>query len=167
MALHDRIVDASIVRAPIKDPALEFLTLFREPRVVAVRRDHWLAANRTVRIADLADMPVVRLRDVPAEHQRWWASDPRPDGSAVLYGPEIRTLEEALQHVLLGDAVHITIASGGQARVSDEIVFVEITDIAPAEIQLAWRRVDRSPAVQALIATAAELFESPSSDYPT
>ena len=64
-------LDLALVRPPENpDPALEFLFLFHETVVVAVPAGHPLAGRDRVRIADLADLPLIipERRSRPHSH---------------------------------------------------------------------------------------------------
>ncbi len=58
-------VDLAILRGPVERPDMTVVTLYDEPFVLIVRRDHPLAVRETVALADLAEEPFV-LFDVDA-----------------------------------------------------------------------------------------------------
>jgi DNA-binding transcriptional LysR family regulator len=58
-------LDIGLVREPPADPALRFLTVLREPLVLAVSREHRLARRHRVRLAEVAREPFVLF---PAEN---------------------------------------------------------------------------------------------------
>lgn len=58
-ALHAGDIDIGFVREPDPDPALEIVTVMREPLRIAVHRAHPLAARPTLAVRDLAHEPFV------------------------------------------------------------------------------------------------------------
>jgi DNA-binding transcriptional LysR family regulator len=58
-ALRDGDIDIGFVREPRPDPALEIVTVMREPLRIAVNRSHPLAARPTLAVRDLAEEPFV------------------------------------------------------------------------------------------------------------
>lgn len=88
-ALERGEVDVLFLRPPVP-PGIETLTMATEPRVACLPADDPLAGRDEVTLTELSGRPVV---DVPPECPRmwwrFWAADPRPDGSPVRYGPVV------------------------------------------------------------------------------
>ncbi|MPY57748.1 LysR family transcriptional regulator [Streptomyces spongiae] len=61
-ALHDRTIDLGLLREPPADePQLDFRTVLTEPFVAVLPSSHALAAQRSVRVGQLAESPFVLL----------------------------------------------------------------------------------------------------------
>lgn len=166
MVLHRREVDASVVRLPTDDRALSLEPVLEETRVVALPHGHRLAERRTVCIGDLADDRLLRLGGVPSRYADWWAVDPRPDGTKILYGPEVSDYDEALDHVRHGTGIHLTSASAGWGYGRPGVVFVPVTDVPPSILALAWRANAWSPWIDGLVSLARDLRQQDQAGLP-
>ncbi|MEU5847925.1 LysR family transcriptional regulator [Saccharopolyspora shandongensis] len=150
-AVRDGIVDAALVRPPISDvTGLRFDVVHHEPRVVALPVTHRLAAHEAVELADLDGETHVTDDEADPAWVRWWACDPRPDGTPVRYGPSARTMDELLEAVASGQAVAITGGFAADRYRHPEVTFVPVTDVEPCPISLCTRASDRSALVAAL-----------------
>jgi len=58
-ALHQRRLDLALLRPPFADADLAPVPLYSEPMVLALRRDHPLAAKRWVTMAQVLALPLV------------------------------------------------------------------------------------------------------------
>jgi DNA-binding transcriptional LysR family regulator len=65
-ALRQGDIDIGFVREPSPDPALEIVTVMREPLRIAVHKSHPLAARPTLAVRDLAGEPFVLFPEVLA-----------------------------------------------------------------------------------------------------
>jgi DNA-binding transcriptional LysR family regulator len=65
-ALRQGDIDIGFVREPSPDPALEIVTVMREPLRIAVNKSHPLAARPTLAVRDLAGEPFVLFPEVLA-----------------------------------------------------------------------------------------------------
>ena len=137
-ALRDGLVDVAFVWLPADLSGLHNEMVATEERHVAVSATHPLAGRRTVTIADLRDEPLVWTRTAPREWVDWWAVNPRPDGSAPVWGPENENADEMLEHVAAGTAVCIGSASMAEFYRHPDLVWLPITDVEPLRIALAW-----------------------------
>lgn len=103
---------------------------------------HPLSGRESVQLSEIdnenyGDMP----HDMLGERwSRWWAVDPRPDGSPIRYTPSARSIPELLKIVTSGRAD--TIAPGLPADVLARraLAFVRVSDIEPSEVMLCTRR---------------------------
>jgi DNA-binding transcriptional LysR family regulator len=66
LALRQGEIDIGFVREPSPDPALEIVTVMREPLRIAVNKSHPLAARPTLAVRDLAGEPFVLFPEVLA-----------------------------------------------------------------------------------------------------
>lgn len=151
-AVRQGRIDASFLRPPVGDPdgRIRLDPVLTEPRVALMPARHRLAAREQLRIADLRDLPHIAFAQVDPAWMRWWAVDPRPDGTPVRYGPEVRTLEEQLEAVASGLGIAINPISVAAAHPRTDVVHRIITDIEPSQMLLCTRRNDTAPLVQRL-----------------
>lgn len=146
-------VDAGFVRAPLRpDRRVRFEPVLTEPRCVLISARHRFAGRESVRIAEMAGEPQVRLADdvVDPEWSRWWSVDPRPDGSRPDYLAAIHTINEFLEFIAGGRAFGITTPSLGEQFSRSDIALVPIADVPESELYLCTRVGDRSAPVGAL-----------------
>lgn len=143
-------VDVALTRTPFDTSGLAAHTLASEALGVALRASDPLAAQASVRTADLTGRSWVRLPEGTDRRWRdWWSvSSAQYDPTS----PPRRTIQECLQAVLWNGAT--ALAPLGQ-RLPAGLVLVPVRDRAPSRIVVAWRTGDTSPLVQAFVATAA------------
>ena len=132
--LRDGVADLCILRLPVDGPDLEWVVLLSEPRVAGFHADHRLASVGNVSLADLTHEPIVDV----ASHRDYWGVNPRPDGTAPVWGPVVLNVEEMLEVVASGKAMCITGASVGDFYRRPDVSFVPIRDLSPSEIAVAW-----------------------------
>jgi DNA-binding transcriptional LysR family regulator len=152
-AVGNGIVDASFLRGPVRpDRRVRVEPVLTEPRALAVSVRNPLAGRTAINIVDVGPQPQIRFEDPSLDPSwaRWWAADPRPDGSRPRYGPAIRTISEFLALVAADRGVGITTPSVGSQFARPDIVYLPINDIPPSESLLCTRADDRSPAVDHL-----------------
>jgi DNA-binding transcriptional LysR family regulator len=155
-AVGDGTLDAGLVRCPPARDGIEARVVRRERQGVLLRRDHALAAAATVALADLGDAPVLL-------HPR--AANPG-HYDAVLdlcraAGVEPRVLERsaaldlAQTPVVEGRAVAI-VGESSRTVLPPELTWVALTPPAALDVALVARARDRSPALERVLATAAD-----------
>ncbi|WP_461007865.1 LysR family transcriptional regulator [Streptomyces capparidis] len=144
-ALRQGLADVAFVWLPADLTGLRSRIVAEEPRWVAVAASHPLAAREEVGIMDLRDEPLMWTRKAPPRWVDWWAVNPRPDGSAPVWGPENDNVEEMLEHVAAGAAVCIGTESMAGYYAHPELTWRRITDVEPLRIAVAWPRHRPSP----------------------
>jgi len=144
--------DAAFVWLPVGFDHLASAEILTERRVVALPPDHRLAGKDALTLADVADEPVVGAHSlVPREVARFWAVDPRPGGTAAVYGPEGRTPEECLQLVATHRGVWIAPASSAAYFAQPRLAWVPLVDAEPFRLALAWPEHATSPLLHAFV----------------
>lgn len=135
-AVLDGRVDASFARPPFCDDGIRTFPVLTEERVLIASVHHPLAAKETVNVDDLSGTVHIDTDHVPDEWRRWWALDPRPDGTPVTYGPLVHSAEEMLEVIATSDAVGITAKSIADVLPRRDIAYRPIRGIEPAQIVL-------------------------------
>ncbi|MFV9503102.1 MAG: LysR family transcriptional regulator [Oscillochloridaceae bacterium umkhey_bin13] len=147
--LETGLTDVAIVTLPVEDEHLTVTTLFSEEMVIVVWREHPLAKQDSVRIADLADAPWVlspenyELREVTLSACQAAGFAPR----VVLDGGETDTL---LRFVAAG--IGVALVPRLAVQPGDGLVTLKVSDQRlQRTLGLVWRG-DRvaSPAARAL-----------------
>lgn len=154
-AVTEGRVDASFARPPFTASGVVTHPVLTEDRVLIMSTRHPLAAKEFVTVADLADVVQVATENVPEDWRRWWALDPRPDGSNATYGTTIHSMEEMLEVIATSDTVGITASSVADTMPRGDLVYRPIIGVDPAQIVLVTP-VDARPAT-ALLLRALEL----------
>lgn len=86
----------------------------------------------------------------------WWAVNPRPDGSEVLWGPDNDNVEECFEYVADGIAACICPTSIIAFYRRPDIAWIPITDIEPLRIAFGHRRNDDTPLVRSFAEIVTE-----------
>ncbi|MGY1503543.1 LysR family transcriptional regulator [Streptomyces sp. QTS52] len=154
-SLADREVDAAFLRGPMPS-GFQCFQLATESRVVCLVADDPLAGEKTLTLAQLADRLVVDMpREVP---RNWWdhlTVNPRPDGTAVRFGPVVRDTETMVLAVLQKRAITFLPASARRLYPRPGLVYVDVPELGESVSLLAWLPANRDlPAVRALRAAA-------------
>lgn len=162
-------VAAIICWLPIDEPDLVVgPTLVHEPRVLAVARDHPLAARRSVSMEDLAGYSVPRFDQLPRRIHEAWVPSRTPRGRAIPHVPvnlPDRSLAELSVRVAKGEVVHPTVPSAA-AYLGPDIVYVPIHDLPPMRSALVWRRPARDRKLRAFIACARSVQSAAATPAP-
>jgi DNA-binding transcriptional LysR family regulator len=150
-------VDLAWVWLPCDETGLHLEVVATEPRFVGVSDRHRLADRDVVSIDDLAGEPLMRTALAPQFWVDWWAVNPRPDGSAVVWGPGNHSVEECFEQVADGVAACICPASMVAFYRRPDLAWIPITDIDPLRIALGRLRGHPSPTVEAFTHVVREL----------
>jgi DNA-binding transcriptional LysR family regulator len=152
--IFDGQVDVGYLRRPFDPQGLGIEPLLAEPRVVSLPVSHRLAGKESVSVTDLAgehllqDPEVVpEWRDIATELR---GPGPRP---AV---PQLRTVEEKLEHVATGNGVVVLPASTAAFYTRPDVTCVPVDDIGPSQVCLAWDGQRHSPLIQEYVALALD-----------
>ena len=149
--LRDGQADVAIMHRPFDDLAgFDTEDLIVEGQVAILPAAHPLAAREQLTLAEVSDVP-----DLPIA--RW----PRLDGTYPPGpGPEVRTQSQLAQLVALGRTL-LVIPASSRAWQWPEHVAVPVVDAPEVTTVLAWPASSRSPAVAALVRSAAGLDKNP------
>ncbi|KOU00357.1 LysR family transcriptional regulator [Streptomyces rimosus subsp. pseudoverticillatus] len=162
-ALRDKTIDIGLVREPSPEADLGFKTVLREPFVAVLPAAHPLAAQRTVKLADLADLPFVLLpRAVGPQLYD------QITGLCVGAGFTPRIAQHAVEWqtvcalVKTGLGVSLAPASIRRIRLEGVAFRTVAPDTARTRVAVAWRRNDENPLIGHLLATVSQ--EAPGGD---
>lgn len=152
-AIHDGRVDVSFVRLPIDAQGLSVRPLCTEPRVVVVSAEHRLAGKQTIDVADLADEHLLQDPELVSEW-RDVATELRIGRPDV---PVFHSVEEKLEHVAAGRGIIFVPLSVMTFYTRPDIAYLEVPDIAPNQVSLAWGADRHSPLIEEFADLAADL----------
>jgi DNA-binding transcriptional LysR family regulator len=158
--IHDGRVDVSYVRLPVDPRGLEIRPLLSERRVVVLPTEHRLAGKQQISITDLAEEHLLQDPDAVPEW-RDIATELRELGRRPVI-PFYRSVEEKLEHVAAGHGVIVLPLSTATFYTRSDVTHVDIEDIAPNHVSLAWDSSRRSPLIGEFVAIAtSELRDRP------
>ncbi|WP_033345245.1 LysR family transcriptional regulator [Catenuloplanes japonicus] len=161
-ALTSGKVDVAFLRPPLP-PGIDSLQLATEPRVACLAANDPLArAGRPVPLSRLGRHLVLDVpAGVPRDWWSFWAADPRPDGSAVTYGPVVGDLDALLKAVAEGRGIAFLPAAARTVFARPGIAYLDVTDLPPSTSALAWLAENgEAPAVAAIRAAAWGLLKA-------
>ncbi|MGY5036231.1 LysR family transcriptional regulator [Streptomyces sp. 900116325] len=162
-ALHDNTIDIGLLREPsVDETELALKTVLTEPFVAVLPAAHPLAAQRTVRLGQLADSPFVLLpREVgPQLHDRITGLC-----TAAGFMPRVtqRAVEWQTVCALVETGLGVSLAPASIRRIRLKgVAFRRIDpDDARTRVAVAWRKDDPNPLVARLLATVDHLPDCP------
>jgi DNA-binding transcriptional LysR family regulator len=160
--LRDNDVDLIASWLPLAQPDLVVgPTLTRQPRVLAMARDHPLAKRDAVDVEELADHRILRFENLPQELREAVAPSRTPGGRPV---PRTkipigeRALLELPVRLARSDIVFPTVPSAAAYMGEPDLVFVPIKGMPPIRSALVWRRPARDPKLREFIRVAREVL---------
>jgi DNA-binding transcriptional LysR family regulator len=161
-ALRENDVEAMATWVPLQQPGVVVgPTLTRQPRVLAVGRDHPLAKREAVPVEELADHRVLLFENWPPELQDAIVPPQTPRGRPI-QATRIRVGEHGLLDIPVriarGEVVWPTIASAEPYMRDREIVPLPIEGMPPLRSALVWRRPARDPKLREFIRVAREVL---------
>lgn len=95
----------------------------------------------------------------------WWAVNPRPDRTAVVWGPNNNNVEECFEQVADGVAACICPASMIAFYRRPDLSWIPIIDVDPLQIALGWHQGTADPIVHAFAEVVREVVDEPRADY--
>ncbi|MBD0693608.1 LysR family transcriptional regulator [Streptomyces sp. CBMA123] len=157
-ALRDRGIDVGLLREPPADaPELRFRTVLSEPFVAVLPANHPLAAQRSVRLRQLADEPFVLL---PREEGPQLYDQLTGLCAGAGFTPRIgqQAVEWQTVCALVGAGLGVSLAPASIRRIRLRGVAFRRIDPGTARTRaaVAWRADDRSPLVDHLLAITGQ-----------
>jgi DNA-binding transcriptional LysR family regulator len=158
--LSDHSTDAAFVWLPLPRPPYRWVTIAREPRLVALPKQHRLASRASVSIGDLLDEPFLALPPTAGPLRDFWLALEERDGHPVRIAAEINDTEETYEAVASG--IGVCLLAAGNAPIFDRgaVTMLAVDDVSPSELVLAWNERYCPP----LLETFATMCERVASD---
>jgi DNA-binding transcriptional LysR family regulator len=140
--LRGHAADAAFVWLPVGSDDIAVRVLAAEPRYAALSAGHRLASRREIKFADIAGEPFTALPASAGTLREFWLATDQRGGRPATIAAEVTSADEKFEIVATGAAV--ALVSEGNALVYDRpgIVCVPVTDLAPAQLAVGWRRND-------------------------
>ena len=153
--LSDRSTDAAFVWLPLPQPPYRWVTIAREPRLVALANQHHLAARASVSIVDLLDEPFLALPASAGPLRDYWLALDDRAGHPVRIAAEINDTEETYEAVASGIGICLLAAGNAPIFARGAVTMLPVQDLSPSELVLAWNERHCPP----LLETFAALCE--------
>jgi DNA-binding transcriptional LysR family regulator len=155
--LSDRSTDAAFVWLPLPQPPYRWVTIAREPRLVALPNDHRLAARATVSIADLLDEPFLALPESAGALRDYWLALDDRNGHPVRIAAEISDTEETYEAVASGIGVCLLAAGNAPIFARGDVTMLPVHDLSPSELVLAWNERHCPPLLETFAGLCAQV----------
>jgi DNA-binding transcriptional LysR family regulator len=135
--LHARRSDVALVRPPFDDYGLELVLIGSEPRFAVLAADHPLADRGVIDFSELADEPWMDAPTDPLWRDFWQVAERRSEPPRI--GAVCRTCQELFEAARAGRATGLIPESVARAQAWPQLSIVEVRDIAPVKLAIAWR----------------------------
>jgi DNA-binding transcriptional LysR family regulator len=155
--LNTAEVDLGFLTLPVAHSGLEFLELFRVPRVAVMSASHRLAGREAIEVGELFDDPWIVADTADEVCRDFWLAAEHRGGVPARLGPSTRSLDKFMQLAVAGEVVGLAATWVQQAFDRPGLAFVPVTDIAPVVTALAWRPGAPNPNIDAFVEAAREL----------
>jgi DNA-binding transcriptional LysR family regulator len=155
--LADGGTDAAFVWLPLPRPPYAWVSIAREPRLVALPSDHPLAERDTVVLGDLLDEPFLALPAGAGPLRDFWLATEERGGHPINVAAEISDAEETYEAVSTG--IGICLLAAGNVPIFDRggVAMRPVTDVSPSELVLAWSERHRSPLLDTFAGICADV----------
>lgn len=151
--LSDQSTDAAFVWLPLPRSPYRWVTIAKEPRLVALPSDHRLAGQERVSIADLLDEPFLALPPSAGPLRDFWLALDHRDGHPVRIGAEINDTEETYEAVTSGIGICLLAAGNAPIFARGGITMLPVDDLSPSELVLAWNEHRCPPLLETFVNT--------------
>ena len=160
--LHARRSDAALVRPPFNEHGLELVLIGAEPRFAVLAADHALAGRAALDFSEIADEPWMEAPTDPLWCDFWRVAELRTEPPRV--GAICRSCSELFEAARAGTATGLVPQSIARAQHWPGLAFVEVRDIAPSALAIAWRSDNRPLAVRNFVELATDFSTLSASD---
>jgi DNA-binding transcriptional LysR family regulator len=130
--------DAAFVWLPVKQPPYRWVTIAREPRLVALPNHHPLATRDQVSIRELLCEPFLALPASAGPMRDFWLAADQRDGHPARIAAEITNTDETYEAVASGIGICLLAAGNAPIFARGGLTMLPVSDLSPAELVLAW-----------------------------
>lgn len=156
-ALRTGAVDVALARLPVHEPDITVgAVVVREPRALAVWRDHPLATRDRVGLSEIGGEYIFDLPDTAPGYWRDFHAPPiTPDGVPLPRRQVVSTPQQVLSLVGAGQGVSPMVECMRRYYARPDIAYVPIADMPYSEVAVIWLTGERRPQVLAFAAAVA------------
>jgi DNA-binding transcriptional LysR family regulator len=159
--LADRRTDAAFVWLPLPQPPYRWVTIAREPRLVALPTGHRLAGRGSVSITDLLDEPFLALPASAGPLRDFWLAVEERDGHPVRIAAEINDTEETYEAVASGIGICLLAAGNAPIFNRGDLAMLPVHDLSPCELVMAYDERRRSPLLETFAGLCGQVAAQP------
>jgi DNA-binding transcriptional LysR family regulator len=149
--LQARETDAAFVWLPLPAPPYRWVTIATEPRLVAMPSAHALAQRSSVTFDEIRDEPFLALPPSAGPLREYWLA------GATNVVAEINDTEETYEAVAAGIGVCLLAAGNAPIFARGDVAMLEVTDLSPAELVLAWHERHCPPLLETFVRLCADV----------
>jgi len=164
--LGEGSTDAAFLWLPVDARDIHTEILLREPRFVALSSRHRLAHREAVKFHELAGEGFVALPRSAGPLREFWLGATDGEAATVTVVAEATSADEKFEIISSGTAISLVAAGNAVVYSRPGIVCVPVTDLAPANLAIAWRRGESRRAVQAFVQAAINAARAGEPDLP-
>ena len=164
-ALRERRITVGFNRLVPQEPDISTMTVLHEPLLVAIADSHPLAVLPSLRLQDLAGVPLILYPNVPMRGLAQEVMDAfQAEGVALRIEQEVEDVLTAVALVSAGFGAAVTAQSAANLRLPG-VAFRPLHSPHLKELELSclYRRGDRSPALQAFLEVVQTFTPAPRS----
>jgi len=152
--------DAAFVWLPLPAPPYRWVTVASEPRLVAMPSTHALADRTSVTFDDIREEPFLALPQSAGPLRDYWLA------GATNVVAEINDTEETYEAVAAGIGVCLLAAGNAPIFARGDVTMLEVTDLSPAELVLAWHERHCPPLLERFVNLVAAVSQKEFSAAP-
>jgi DNA-binding transcriptional LysR family regulator len=149
--------DAAFVWLPLPQPPYRWVSIAREPRLVAMADDHPLAGRESVVMADLLDEPFLALPESAGPLRDHFLAVDARDGNPPIVAAEIAGAEETYEAVASGIGLCLLAAGNAPILARGGVTMLPVRDLGPSELVLAWHERHCPPLLETFAAICREV----------
>jgi DNA-binding transcriptional LysR family regulator len=152
-------IELMVARLPLDEPQIVLGPVVNtDQRVLAVAKDHPLAASAATTLEEIAKYPILDTADIYPRHTaEVYVPTTTPTGRPLRrVRLDVADVSELVLLIARGRIVQPTVASAASRFGHPNIACVPISDLPPSRTALAWRRRDSDPRLRAFIAIARQ-----------
>jgi DNA-binding transcriptional LysR family regulator len=155
--LIDGSSDVAYLWLPVPDQdRLDWRVLRSEPRYVAMRPDHPLAAKPAVEMSDLLDEPFISLPPAAGVLREYWLAVDERQGHPVRIGAEVESPDATFEAISAGQGIVLLAQGNALLYARPDVVARPITDLSPCDLAVVWSADDRRAVVKDFADAAEE-----------
>lgn len=142
-------LDVAFLWGPLAVDGVRTHTLTAQPRVLLMNENHPLASQEDLRVADLAEVPLLEPDSSDSAYIAWFLMDPRPDGSRATRGPRVRNLQEALAFTAMNVGAYLVPRDVAAGVAHPMVTARAVTDAPPSPFTVSILVERVSPVIDA------------------
>jgi len=146
--------DIAFLRPPVGVEHIDVLSLYQEARLACVPAGHRLAGRESVTIAEVLAEPIIAAPTPGVWRDYWLLNEFRSEPAHVVL--ESSTFESELQAVAAGRGIIVTCEASRKFFSRPNVAYVEIDELGPCDVAIAWPRHSTHPAIQPFLSTVLE-----------